>query len=99
MIIVLNLVYIFIKISVCIYIEYFGKVTKFKTRFYDDTDNGIDELYTQYPELFKSTDEVLQMVVSNYIGDALGKRPLYKLTRGICEELGIRWEIVFNTGT
>lgn len=51
----------------------------------------IDELYNQYPELFSSRDEVLNMVVSNYINaDDLGKRPLAKLTRDICNELGLQ---------
>ncbi|MDU7253057.1 MAG: hypothetical protein E6274_12105, partial [Clostridium sp.] len=51
----------------------------------------IDELYTQYPELFRSREEVIKMVISNYIYDEdLGKRPLSKLTKDICEELGLR---------
>ncbi len=54
-------------------------------------ESRIDELYTQYPELFSSREEVLQMVVSNYIDPAeLGKRPLSKLTKDICDELGLR---------
>ncbi|GCD10339.1 hypothetical protein [Clostridium tagluense] len=53
-------------------------------------ESRIDELYTQYPELFKSREEVVQMVVSNYISNKdLGKRPLAKLTKDICEELGL----------
>lgn len=53
-------------------------------------ESRVDELYTQYPELFSSRDEVLQMVVSNYICEEdLGKRPLAKLTKDICEELGL----------
>lgn len=54
-------------------------------------ESRIDELYTQYPKLFNSREEVLQMVVSNYINDDdLEKRPLAKLTKDICEELGLR---------
>ncbi|MFD3156672.1 hypothetical protein ACFIJ5_07390 [Haloimpatiens sp. FM7330] len=54
-------------------------------------ESRIDELYTQYPELFSSREEVLQMVVSNYICDEdLGKRPLSKLTKDICDELGLK---------
>lgn len=54
-------------------------------------ESRIDELYTQYPELFNSREEVLQMVVSNYIDPSeLGKRPLSKLTKDICDELGLR---------
>ncbi|APH18131.1 HNH endonuclease domain-containing protein [Clostridium botulinum] len=54
-------------------------------------ESRIDELYNQYPELFSNREEVLQMVVSNYICDEdLGKRPLAKLTKDICEELGLR---------
>ena len=53
-------------------------------------ESRINELYTQYPELFRSREEVLQLVVSNYINDDdLGKRPLAKLTKDICEELGL----------
>lgn len=54
-------------------------------------ESRIDELYTQYPELFNSREEVLQMVVSNYIdANELGKRPLSKLTKDICDELGLK---------
>ncbi|NFE80028.1 hypothetical protein FC820_07160 [Clostridium sporogenes] len=54
-------------------------------------ESRIDELYTQYPELFRDREEVLQMIVSNYIDDNdLGKRPLAKLTKDICEELGLK---------
>lgn len=54
-------------------------------------ESRIDELYTQYTELFRNREEVVQMIVSNYIGDDdLGKRPLAKLTKDICEELGLR---------
>ncbi|MBV4420176.1 hypothetical protein KM800_12725 [Clostridium tyrobutyricum] len=54
-------------------------------------ESRIDELYNQYPELFSSRDEVLNMVVSNYINaDDLAKRPLAKLTRDICNELGLQ---------
>lgn len=54
-------------------------------------ESRIDELYTQYSELFQNREEVVQMIVSNYIGeDDLGKRPLAKLTKDICEELGLR---------
>lgn len=54
-------------------------------------ESRIDELYDQYPELFNSRAEVLNMVVSNYIDiDDLGKRPLAKLTRDICNELGLK---------
>lgn len=54
-------------------------------------ESRIDELYEQYPELFSSREEVVQMVVSNYIDkDDLGKRPLAKLTMDICEQLGLK---------
>lgn len=55
------------------------------------SEGRIDELYDQYPELFSSRAEVLNMVVSNYIDiDDLGKRPLAKLTRDMCNELGLK---------
>lgn len=54
-------------------------------------ESRIDEIYTQYTELFRNREEVVQMIASNYIGDDdLGKRPLAKLTKDICEELGLR---------
>lgn len=54
-------------------------------------ESRIDELYSQYPDLFNSKEEIVQMVVSNYICDEdLGKRPLAKLTKDICEELGLK---------
>ncbi len=54
-------------------------------------ESRIDELYSQYPDLFSSREEIVQMVVSNYICEEdLGKRPLAKLTKDICEELGLK---------
>lgn len=51
----------------------------------------IDELYSQYGNLFSSREEVWIMVLGNYIdSDDLGKRPLAKLTKDIMEELGIK---------
>lgn len=68
--------------------DYIREIIK-KAIIYNES--RIDELYTQYPELFNSREDVLQMVVSNYIDSAeLGKRPLSKLTKDICEELGLR---------
>ncbi len=54
-------------------------------------ESRIKELFTQHKDLFSSREEVLQMVVSNYINNEdLGKRPLAKLTKDICEELGLK---------
>ena len=51
----------------------------------------IDELYSQYGNLFSSREEVWTMVLGNYIdSDDLGKRPLAKLTTDIMQELGIK---------
>lgn len=53
-------------------------------------ESRISELLDQYPELFEDRDDVLQMIVSNYIcDDELDKRPLAKLTKDICEEFGL----------
>lgn len=53
-------------------------------------ESRINELLDQYPGLFKDRDDVLQMIVSNYIcDDELDKRPLAKLTKDICEEFGL----------
>jgi len=54
-------------------------------------ESRIDELYREYEgTLFNSREDVIQMIVSNYIDDEkLDKRVLSKLTKDICEELGI----------
>ncbi|WP_459195673.1 HNH endonuclease [Wukongibacter baidiensis] len=68
--------------------DYIREIIK-KAIIYNES--RINELYMQYPELFKNREEVVQMVVSNYISNEnLGKRPLAKLTKDICEELGLR---------
>lgn len=66
--------------------DYVSELIK-KSLIYNES--KIDELYSQYPELFKDKDDVIQLVFSNYINDNLGKRPLAKLTKDICEELGL----------
>lgn len=54
-------------------------------------ESRINELYNQYGSLFSSREEVVNMIVSNYVDENdLGKRPLAKLTRDICKELGIK---------
>ncbi len=54
-------------------------------------DSRINEIYSQYGELFNNKEEVINMIVGNYIGvEEIGKRPLGKLTRDICNELGIK---------
>lgn len=50
----------------------------------------IQELLSEYPQLFKTEEDVVELIVSNYIKyEELGKRPLAKLTKDICEELGL----------
>ncbi len=54
-------------------------------------DSRINEIYSQYGELFNNKEEVINMIVGNYIGvEEIGKRPLGILTRDICNELGIK---------
>ncbi|OKP94303.1 hypothetical protein [Paenibacillus sp. P46E] len=55
------------------------------------SDSRIDELYNQYQgTLFSSREDVIQSIVSNYVGyDNLDKRVLAKLTRDIAEELNL----------
>lgn len=68
--------------------DYIREIIK-KSIIYNES--RIEELVNQYPELFSSREEVLQMIVSNYICDQdLSKRPLSKLTKDICEELGLK---------
>lgn len=68
--------------------DYIKEIIK-KSIVYNES--RIDELYTHYSEIFKNREEVVQMIVSNYIADEdLGKRPLGKLTKDICEELGLK---------
>lgn len=54
-------------------------------------ESRIEELYSQYKTLFDSRDEVIKMIVGNNINeDDLDKRPLSKLTKDICEDLGLK---------
>jgi hypothetical protein len=50
----------------------------------------IKELYQNFNQLFNSKDDIVRMIVSNYITeDNLDKRVLAKLTKDICEELNL----------
>ena len=55
-------------------------------------ESRIDELFNEYEgTLFKSREDVVSMIVSNYIDDEdLDKRVLAKLTKDISEELGLK---------
>ena len=54
------------------------------------SNSKIEEISSEFPDLFKSKEEVYRIVFGNYItNDELGKRPLSKLTRDIYEELGL----------
>jgi hypothetical protein len=54
-------------------------------------ESRIDEIYNNFSELYENREEVVRMVVGNYICEEdLGKRPLAKLTKDICEELGLK---------
>ncbi|NNU78149.1 hypothetical protein [Clostridium estertheticum] len=56
-------------------------------------DSRINEIMFDFPKLFSSKDEVFRMIFGNYINNAdLGKRPLSKLTKDICEELGLNFK-------
>lgn len=67
--------------------DYVSELIK-KSLIYNES--KINELCSQYPELFMDKNDVIQLVFSNYISDDdLGKRPLAKLTKDICEELEI----------
>ncbi len=54
-------------------------------------ESKLDELYSEYGTLFKSREELMEMIISNYIDEKdIGKGSLSKLTSDICKELGIR---------
>ncbi|MFL0250616.1 hypothetical protein ACJDT4_09310 [Clostridium neuense] len=53
-------------------------------------DSKLNEILLDFPELFSSKNEMLRTIFGNYIvNEELGKRPLSKLTKDICEELGL----------
>ena len=48
----------------------------------------INYLFATYDELFKSKDELYEMIFSNYLSEeSFGKRPLSKLTHDVCDDL------------
>ena len=52
------------------------------------SEKRINELHKDFPQLFRNKEDVLKMIISNYISeDDLDKRILAKLTKDICEEL------------
>jgi hypothetical protein len=54
-------------------------------------ESRIDEIYNNFSELYENREEVVRMVIGNYINEEdLGKRPLAKLTKDICKELGLK---------
>ncbi len=56
-------------------------------------ESNIEELL-EFTDLFASREEILRIIFGNYItDDDLNKRPLAKLTKDICEELGIDLEV------
>lgn len=53
-------------------------------------ESRINELYNNYTNLFQNREEVVQMIMGNYLNSSdLDKRPLSKLTKDICEEIGL----------
>lgn len=55
------------------------------------TEERIDELMNQFPQMFPTKEDVLSIIYMNDIRiDNLGKRPLAKLTRDIYSELSIK---------
>jgi len=58
-----------------------------KREIYSDT--YINELTTQYPNMFNNKEDVLRLITCGYVDDKdLHKRPLSKLIKDISEELG-----------
>ncbi len=53
-------------------------------------EDKVKELMSTYPQLFKTKEDVIKTIVSNYVtNDSLDKRVLAKLTKDISEELGL----------
>lgn len=53
-------------------------------------DSTIDELLSNFPQLFQNREELIRIIFGNCINeDNFSKRPLSKLTKDILEELGI----------
>ncbi|URZ04137.1 HNH endonuclease [Clostridium felsineum] len=55
-----------------------------------NNESRIEELWSNYPEIFDSKQEIIEAIFMNYIYPKdWGKRPLAKLTHDICKEFGI----------
>lgn len=55
--------------------------------------NRISELYEDFSELFTSKEEIFRIIFGNYFcSNDFEKRPLSKLTKDICEDLGLDFE-------
>lgn len=55
------------------------------------SDDYIDELFTEYGEIFQSREELIALITCGYMNEEeLNQRPLSKLIRDISDELGLR---------
>lgn len=53
----------------------------------------MEELLSEFPDLFNSEEEIIRLIFGNYIESKdFNKRPLSRLTRDICSEFGINLE-------
>lgn len=72
--------------------DYVQEIIK-KARIYNDS--RINELIRLYPDLFRSREELLRTIYSNYLNEEeYGKRPLSKLAKDILDEFNIK---IFST--
>jgi hypothetical protein len=73
-----------------IHTDYIQEIIK-KVIWYNSS--RVSELYLDFPELFSSKEEILRIIFNDYIcKNDFGKRPLSKLTKDICEDLGLDFE-------
>ncbi|MGH4125085.1 MAG: hypothetical protein ACREV6_19390 [Clostridium sp.] len=62
-----------------------------KSKMYDES--RINELMENFGDLFLSENELYRTIFGNYIiNEDLGKRPLAKLTKDICGDLGLKFK-------
>ncbi|WP_026882019.1 HNH endonuclease domain-containing protein [Clostridium akagii] len=69
--------------------DYAREIIKKSIIFNDDF---FESIYCSFPEAFSSSDEVKQMIYSNYLElDEVGKRPLSKLTQDLLKEYNVKF--------
>lgn len=73
-----------------IHTEYVQEIIKKSIMYSKDK---VEEITSEFPGLFSSREEIYRIIFGNYIvEEQLGNRPLAKLTKDICEELGVKFK-------